>query len=156
MASPRPDLEARLISSYATVTGRDLIADAGANGSLYDAPAVLLMHGSQPDPVFCYANRTAQTLWGYAWDEFTTLPSRLSAEPMARAERERLLREARERGFIADYQGIRIAKDGRRFAIRGVTLWNVICDGACLGQAAVIQESTPIPGSAAAESGAGL
>ncbi len=55
-------------------------ADPG--GDLYDAPAALLMHGNEADPVFCYANRTAQGLWGLTWDEFIRLPSRLSAEPL--------------------------------------------------------------------------
>ena len=76
----RPDLERLLEASYRTVVGRDLRIDAG--GDLYDAPAALLMHGNEADPVFCYANRTAQGLWGLTWDEFIRLPSRLSAEPL--------------------------------------------------------------------------
>jgi len=131
----RPDLEALLTTSYAGVVGRDLIADAG--GPLYAAPGVVLMHGIQPDPVFCYANRAAQTLWGYGWDEFIALPSRLSAQVEAQADRERLLAEARTRGFITDYAGIRIAKDGRRFRIAHVVLWNVVVAGVRHGQAAV-------------------
>jgi hypothetical protein len=35
--------------------------------------------------VFCYANRTAQRLWGLTWEEFIRLPSRLSAEPLVQA-----------------------------------------------------------------------
>ncbi len=136
----RPDLEHRLIVSFAAVTGGDLrvVAEAG-DGPLYAAPAVVLMHGTEADPVFCYANRSAQALWGYGWDEFVTLPSRRSAEPVAQAERDRLLTQARERGFIDDYQGIRIAKDGRRFHISGVVLWNVVVDGVSHGQAAVFR-----------------
>jgi hypothetical protein len=140
----RPDLEALLTTSYAAVVGRDLVADAG--GLLYDAPAVVLMHGTQPDPVFCYANRTAQTLWGYGWDEFITLPSRLSAQAEVQADRERLLAEARARGFIADYAGIRIAKDGRRFRIANVVLWNVVVAGVRHGQAAVFSSWTWLDG----------
>ncbi len=67
----RPDLERLLEASYRTVVGRDLRTDAG--GDLYDAPAALLMHGMEADPVFCYANRTAQRLWGLTWDEFIGL-----------------------------------------------------------------------------------
>ena len=52
----RRDLERLLEASYRAV-GRDLRADAG--GDPYDAPAALLMHGNEADPVFCYANRTA-------------------------------------------------------------------------------------------------
>ena len=46
----RPDLERLLEASYRTVVERDLRTDAG--GDLYDAPAALLMHGSEADPVF--------------------------------------------------------------------------------------------------------
>jgi hypothetical protein len=137
----RPDLEALLIASYAGIVGRDLVADAGGS-PLYDAPAVVLMHGTQADPVFCFANRTAQGLWGYPWDEFITLPSRLSAETELQADRDQLLARARAQGFIDDYAGIRIAKDGRRFRINGVVLWNVMVDGVRHGQAAVFRAWT--------------
>jgi len=141
----RPDLEELLTVSFAALTGGDLRAVAAAGDApLYDAPAVLLMHGTEDDPVFCYANRTAQALWGYDWDEFITLPSRRSAEPMAQAERERLLAQARDRGFIDDYQGIRIAKNGRRFQIDGVVLWNVVVGGVRHGQAAVFRHWTDL------------
>ena len=70
----RPDIERLLEASYRMVVGRELRADAG--GEPYDAPAALLMHGNEADPVFCYANRTAQGLWGLTWDEFIRLPSR--------------------------------------------------------------------------------
>ena len=94
----RPDLEQLLEASYRTVVGRNLRTDAG--GDLYDAPAALLMHGNEADPVFCYANRTAQGLWGLTWDEFIRLPSRLSAESLVQAERDRLLARVRAHGFI--------------------------------------------------------
>ena len=54
--------------------------------------------------MFCYANRTAQGLWVLTWDEFIRLPSRLSAEPLIQAERDRLLARVRTHGFIDDYQ----------------------------------------------------
>ena len=61
-------LESLLIDSYRSVVGGDLLAVAG--GPLYTAPAVVLMHGTEPDPIFCYANVTAQQLWGFDWEEF--------------------------------------------------------------------------------------
>ena len=123
----RPDLERLLEASYRTVVGRDLRTDAG--GDPYDAPAALLMHGNEADPVFCYANRTAQGLWGLTWDEFIRLPSRLSAEPLVQAERDRLLARVRAHGFIDDYQGVRIAKDGTRFRISSAVVWMVVVEG---------------------------
>ena len=66
------------------------------------------------------------------------MPSRLSAEADIQAERERLLARARANGFIDDYAGVRIARDGRRFRISSVILWNVDDkSGTACGQAAV-------------------
>jgi hypothetical protein len=144
----RTAFEALLIASFRSVVGGDLRAVAG--GPLYDAPAVVLMHGTEADPVFCYANATAQRLWGFEWAEFTALPSRLSAEPIARDERARLLARARERGWIDDYSGIRIARDGSRFRISGVVLWNVLVDGVSHGQAAVFSQWESVPADAGA------
>ena len=83
---------------------------------------------------------TAQGLWGTDWDEFIRLPSRLSAEPLVQAERDRLLARGRARGFIDDYQGVRIAKDGTRFRISGAVVWMVVVEGATHGQAALFRE----------------
>ena len=142
---------AALAHSFAHLVGRPLLPvgtglDAAALAArLYHAPFVLLAHTAAADPVFCYANRTAQTLFGYGWQEFTTLPSRLSAAPTSRQERETLLMQARENGFIDNYAGVRIAKDGRRFRIENVILWNVFdTAGAALGQAAVFDRWTPL------------
>lgn len=133
----RPDLQVLLHASFARRTGRVLSEIAGSM-DLYHAPAVVLMHGTQVDPIFCFANLTAQRLWGYSWDDFITMPSRLSAEADVQAERERLLARARAHGFIDDYAGVRIARDGRRFHISGVILWNVDDEmGTARGQAAV-------------------
>jgi MEKHLA domain. len=72
------------------------------------------------------------------WDTFTTMPSRLTAEPMERSEREKLLADAKRQGYSDGYKGIRIAKSGRRFEISNVLLWNIVDeDGVYYGQAAV-------------------
>jgi MEKHLA domain len=74
---------ALLTESYATVVGGPLVpegmsGDAAADW-LYDAPFGLLAHDTSADPLFVYANRTAQERFGYTWDEFVGLSSRLSA-----------------------------------------------------------------------------
>ena len=130
-----------MAESFARLLGRPLLPGVAASDlprALYAAPFVLLSHDNAPDPVFRYANQAAQALFGYAWDRFTTLPSRLSAEPVSAAERETLLARARAHGFIDDYQGIRIAADGHRFRIQDVILWNLTdATGTYLGQAAM-------------------
>ena len=79
-----------LARSYERFTGKKLMENPGP-AALYMAPFVLVSHGVQPDPIFCFANESAQKLWRMSWDEFTALPSRLSAEPEAQEERQRLL-----------------------------------------------------------------
>lgn len=55
--------------------------------------------------------------------------------------RQRLLDSVRDKGFIDDYRGIRIAKSGRRFMIRNAVVWQLTdTDGAVQGQAATFGE----------------
>src|SRR5262245_42322130 len=133
-----PDFFALLTESYARIVGRRLVPDGQGPDWLYStAPFVVLAHNTEPDPRFIYANRTAQACFEYSWDEFITLPSRLSAELPNRAERQRLLDTVTRDGFIDDYRGLRIAKSGRRFWIEKAIVWQLIDEnGRRLGQAA--------------------
>ncbi|MBN3828229.1 MEKHLA domain-containing protein [Burkholderia sp. Ac-20384] len=102
-----------------------------------DAPFCVLVHNSDADPKFIYANRTAQHCFESDWDRMTSLPSRLSAEHPNRSERERLLESVRLYGFAKGYRGLRISSSGRRFWISDVTVWNLIdSNGVFHGQAA--------------------
>jgi hypothetical protein len=49
----------------------------------------------------------------------------------------------RAHGFIDDYQGVRIAKDGTRFRISGAVVWMVVVEGARHGQAALFRKWAP-------------
>jgi hypothetical protein len=131
-----------LADSFARLLGRPLLPDLPPDDralgrALYDAAPVIVAHGIEADPVFWFANRTAQRLWELDWVRFTSLPSRLSAEADERATREALLRRVTEHGYIDDYQGVRVSAGGRRFRIADVIVWN-LCDpqGARVGQAA--------------------
>lgn len=90
-----------------------------------DARACVLAHNTAEDPRFIYANRSAQALFGYDWDEMIGLPSRLSAEAPNRAERQRLLDAVARNGFATGYSGIRISKPGHRFRIEDGVLWEL-------------------------------
>lgn len=138
-----------LLSSYRRWLGRPLIAaDDPATRArlLYDAPFVVLSHDGSPDPVFTYGNRAAQALFGYGWDELTRLPSRYSAEPLVREERERLLATVARQGYIDDYSGVRVARNGRRFLIERAVVWNLVDEaGRYLGQAASFDRWRDLP-----------
>lgn len=129
-----------LCASYRHWTGRALIeaaSDRDAVQRLMEAPFAVVAHDTQADPLFNYANACALRLFGMGWDEFTQLPSRLSAEPLAQDERARLLERVTRDGYVDDYAGLRIAKDGTRFMIRNATVWNLLDErGEYCGQAA--------------------
>ncbi len=137
-----------LSDSYIRLLGRPLLPQLPADDralalALYDAPVVIVSHGTEPDPLFWFANRTAQHLWELEWERFTRLPSRLSAEADERATREALLRRAEQHGYIDDYRGIRVSASGRRFAIEDVVLWNLSDErGQRVGQAATFARWT--------------
>lgn len=138
-----------LCRSFHRWTGGDLVAPdmapADAAAALYHAPFVVLSHDAGTDPRFTYANRAAQGLFEMSWADLVGLPSRLSAESPARAERERLLARVAAHGYIDDYEGVRVSATGRRFRIRGAVVWELIDDaGQRVGQAACFAEIEPL------------
>ena len=135
-----------LCDSFARLLGRPLLPGLPADDralaqALYDAPVVIVSHGIEADPIFWFANRTAQRLWELDWARFTRMPSRQSVAADEHQDREELLRRAREHGYIDDYRGIRISASGRRFRIEDVILWNLTDDaGRRVGQAATFAQ----------------
>lgn len=133
--------------SFLRMTGANLggLSEKMSAEALYHAPFVVLSHNTQEDPVFTYGNLCAQRLFEMSWAELTRLPSRLSAELPNQTERARLLQQVRERGYISDYEGIRISKTGRRFNVRGALVWNLSTSmGDAVGQAATFQHWEPL------------
>jgi hypothetical protein len=135
----------RLTDSYRKWTGRDLLAGnfspAELAEKIFNAPFVVVSHGTQSDPILNYGNRTALALWELSWEEFTRTPSRLTAEAPNREERARLLEVVTRKGFSDNYSGIRISKSGRRFEISKATVWNLTSGtGEPCGQAATFSD----------------
>jgi hypothetical protein len=93
---------------------------------VFHAPFVIVSHGTEDDPILNYGNQSALALWEMSWAELTRTPSRLTAEAPNREGRARLLAAVTARGFIDDYSGIRISKNGRRFRIAQATVWNLL------------------------------
>ncbi len=137
---------ALLLDSYRRLLGHALL-EATPESSLaervFNADFALLSHTNDTDPLFNYANRTALELFEFSWEELIGMPSRFSAEPINREERERLLKQVGEKGYISDYSGIRIAKSGKRFLIRQAVVWNLYDDQQHhVGQAACFSDWT--------------
>ncbi|WP_042166342.1 MEKHLA domain-containing protein [Paenibacillus gorillae] len=134
-----------LAGSFKKWTGKELVPSLEGEGSLsealFEAPFVILSHGTEADPVLNYGNAAALQLWEITWEELTSTPSRLTAEPMERAERDRFFEQVTANGFVDNYTGIRISQSGRRFYIVNAIVWNLIDDaGVYRGQAAAFTE----------------
>jgi MEKHLA domain len=115
----------------------DLAADAAAI-EIFNAPYMLVSHDRSADPIFNYGNRTALELFEMDWQQFILTPSRLSAEPVERSVRDRLLERVTSQGFIDNYSCVRVSKNGRRFTLEHTIIWNVIDqNGTYRGQAAI-------------------
>jgi len=133
----------RILCSHRQVWGQPLLAlpaDASARlqaQELFAAEVVVLAHDAGPDPRLIYANRAALRLWRRSWAAMVGMPSRLTAAAAERPARSGALAEARERGGIDGYRGIRVDSSGRRFQIEAARLWTLHDDqGTPCGQAA--------------------
>ena len=134
-----------LVRSLKHWTGRELLAGHFAPEmlaeKLFHAPFVVVSHGTEADPVLNYGNAAALALWEMPWAELTRTPSRLTAAAPNRDDRARLLAEVTAHGFIENYSGIRISKNGRRFRIAQATVWNLLAEkGEPRGQAAMFSQ----------------
>ena len=134
-----------LCSSYQHWTGKTLLPgdlpETEMARQIFEAPFAVLSHGTEVDPILNYANQTGLNLFAMTWEEWTTMPSRHTAEPLLQKERAALMKRVTENGFIDDYSGTRITKSGKRFFIEQATVWNLIDkDGLYCGQAATFSD----------------
>lgn len=130
-----------LLDSFRRWLGRELLEPRGTPAddarALFEAPFVVVSHGTQPDPILSYGNRAALELWEMDLATLLRTPSRLTAEPVHRDERARLLERTTSDGYADNYSGIRISATGRRFRIHQAIVWNLVDrDGRRVGQAA--------------------
>jgi hypothetical protein len=138
----RDDRLILMAESFQRLTGKMLVAaDGDIAQALWRAPAAIVAHGTQADPVFFFGNRRALELFEMTLEQFVALPSRLSAEAPLRDERARLLERVSRDGYIDDYSGIRVTAHGRRFRIQNAVVWNLLdAAGKLHGQAAMFAD----------------
>jgi len=134
-----------LLDSYRRWIGRELLERHASSTNdarmLFEAPFVVVSHGTQADPILNYGNQAALNLWEMDLETLLRTPSRLTAEPVHRDERARLLERTTRDGYVDDYSGIRITATGRRFRINQAIVWNLIdANGRFAGQAATFSE----------------
>lgn len=136
-----------LLNSFRHWTTRELLERVGDPDcqahKLYRSPFVVVSHGMEEDPLLNYGNQVALELWELTWEKLVKTPSRLTAEPINRAEREWMLEQARTRGYLDTYRGVRMTSTGRRFLVENALIWNVVdTKGQRVGQAATFSQWT--------------
>jgi hypothetical protein len=134
-----------LLNSYRRFLGEELVVRDGSDEEqsqvLFEADFVVVSHATQADPILNYGNRAALNLWEIDLDTLLQTPSRMTAEPVHRDERARLMERTTRDGFVDDYRGVRIASTGRRFLIEQAIVWNLVNDaGDRVGQAATFSD----------------
>ena len=139
-----------LLNSFERFLDRPLVSRDGRPHEqaerLFQSPSVVVAHGTQVDPILCFANQAALDLWETDLSRMLKMPSRETAEPMERSERAKMLERGRIHGYIDDYQGIRITTTGKRFHIRNAIIWNLIDETETQrGQAATFSDWEFIP-----------
>ena len=82
-----------IIKSYNNLLCEGLLSLTGSPEenayNLYHSKSVILSHDGAANPLFTYANASAQKLWEISWTEFIGLPSKYSAEEDRREERQK-------------------------------------------------------------------
>ena len=136
-----------LLNSFRHWTDRELLERVGDRASqaqaLFRSPFVVVSHGMEEDPLLNYGNHIALELWELTWQQLVKTPSRLTAEPANRAEREWMLEQARTSGYLDSYRAVRISSTGRRFLVENALIWNVVdAEGRRVGQAATFSQWT--------------
>ena len=117
-----------MMSSFERLTGRTLLntsPDTDIAQALFEAEFALVSHGIEADPIFNYGNYKALQLWELSWEEFTSMPSRKSAQELVQEERNQLLSETTAKGFN-NYSGVRISSSGKHFYIEDGIIWNLL------------------------------
>lgn len=134
-----------LLDNFERLLGYSLIERWGDKKeqakALFFQDFVVVSHDSQENPILNYGNQKALDLWVMDWKKFTRTPSRLTAEAMDRTERAAMLEQVNNKGYIDNYNSVRIASDGQKFYIKQTIIWNLIDNsGNKCGQAATFKK----------------
>ena len=128
--------------SYARLSGRALVP---AGEDMWTMRRAVVAHGTEDAPLFFYGNALALDLFALTAERFVGMPSHESAEPANRTERTAMLERLEHENVVADYSGVRIAADGRRFRIERAVVWNLLDpNGKRHGQAATFAKWRPV------------
>lgn len=134
-----------ILNSYEKLLNKSLMNREGDEinqaKQLFFLDRIVYSHNTEPDPIYNYSNQKGLELWEMNWQQLTTTPSRMTTQPLLREEREKLLQETINKGFIENYEGVRISRTGKKYLVKDITVWNLTDnEGNFCGQAATFYE----------------
>ncbi|MGV9937646.1 MEKHLA domain-containing protein [Streptomyces olivaceoviridis] len=148
-----PAFAAPLLAGHLRLVGEPLCparwyTDQEAARWLHDRALFgLLAHDTSADPFFVHANSRARERCGCSWGEFVGMPSRLSARPDGRRDRDAFARGVRADHYATGCLEIRVGKGGRPCWTEDVTRWDPMdTRGRIHGQTAVFRSWSPAAG----------
>jgi hypothetical protein len=124
----------RIADSFARVTGESLPLQAQPGRDAWFGNFALLSHRGDAAATLNYANAFALKLWEYDWEDFTGLPSEVTAPPDDRVSRAVAMTKVARDNFVRGYSGRRISATGRLFTIADGIIWRLLdADGTSFG-----------------------
>jgi len=115
--------------SYHHWTGEYLISEKDPEKvleQLNSSNFAVVSHGLETPPVFNYGNLLALQVFEYSFEQFVQLPSRESAKPDHRDEREMMFQKLKTSGYDNNYSGVRVTSSGREFKMENAEIWTLI------------------------------
>jgi hypothetical protein len=116
----------RVAASFLRVTGAPLLETGLSGQGAWQGDFALLTHRGDPQATLNYGNAFALGLWECGWEEFTGLPSAVTAPPEDRASRAAAMAKVAQDNFVRGYRGRRISRKGRLFFIEDGIIWRLL------------------------------
>jgi len=113
-------------ASFLRVTGAPLMETGLSGQGAWQGDFALLTHRGDPDATLNYGNAFALRLWECDWQDFTGLPSAVTAPPEDRASRAAAMEKVAQDNFVRGYSGRRISRKGRLFFIEDGIIWRLL------------------------------
>lgn len=117
-----------IAESFERLARRPLVIASpdGIEAAMWNAPRPIMVHGTEPEPRFFYANRIALEILSMRADEFIGTIAHRLAEPLLREESIRLAEGLARHDIVDLYAVVGLAANGRRFTMSNAQIWNIV------------------------------
>ena len=133
-----------LNESHRRWTGEYLVAERDPGevlAALNEADMVIVSYGLEREPVFNYGNVKALSMLGYQLENFIQLAHKITIPEQETLISLELSQKVEQQGYIENYSGHRLAKNGRLWRVESGVCWQLSDNlGRVHGHAACFQD----------------